>query len=235
MKVIAFDLSTKCIGVVAAEVQENNVIKIASCPIMPPSFSPSVLGYCKTKKEIISKKGKRYKSYVKTNEIPPYSNISFAEKQRRDREVRGQKDITILEYIGKRLSEIILTIKPDLIIVEKNCIFNGILTTVLLAKVMGVLIGIAGSVNIPLEEYAVNEVRSLFDMGKLSKEFTKTRSSDVLAKIPDIGKAVLREIMEDKYHIKFLSDDESDACVVFNYWYEKIKKEKKYEFTNGNP
>lgn len=217
MKILAFDLSTKCIGVVAADVQKNKVQKVLSTPIIPKAFNPETLGYSKHKKKFVSKKGKQLSAFLKPGE----TTISEAEKKRRDREVRGAKDIFILEQIGRELKEKILIVSPDLILVEKNCIFNGILTTVLLAKVMGVLLGVAGSLNIPVEEYAVNEVRSVWNIAKLCKDFSKRHSEEELKKIPDITKRALRKEMEQMYHVTFLTDDESDACVVFHYWAKK--------------
>lgn len=217
MTVLAFDLSTKCIGLIAASIENRKVKKVLSIPIIPKAFSPEVLGYCKSKKSFLTKKGKKIYAYLK----PTETSVTEAEKKKRDREVRGAKDIFILEQIGKELREKIETVSPDVILVEKNCIFNGILTTVLLAKVMGVLLGVAGSMNIPIEEYAVNEVRSVFNVAKICKEFTENKTESELKSIPDITKRALRVKMEEKYKTKFLTDDESDACVVFNYWVDK--------------
>ena len=48
-RVMAFDLSSSCIGVVAAEVDKYEIIKIRSTPIIPPKFDVSKLGYMKKK------------------------------------------------------------------------------------------------------------------------------------------------------------------------------------------
>jgi hypothetical protein len=114
-------------------------------------------------------------------------------------------------------------INPDLILVEKNAAFNGILTTVLLAKVMGSLLGIAGFKGIPVKEYPVITVRKHHNVADLVKEFVRGKTAQELQALPDITKAALRDLMfkkYGKYGIIFQTDDESDACVVFDYWYE---------------
>lgn len=222
MRIMAFDLSTKIIGVVAAEVDvtvsgEKIVRKVTSVPIVPPTFDVTTLGFKKTKKRVHTKNGKSISSYVykdgRDGDI-----VSETEKKTRDRLVRGQKDIFVLEEIGRQIEEKINVVQPNLILVEKNCIFNGVLTTVLLAKVMGVLLGVAGAKHIPVEEYAVNEVRSVFNIPRMLKEFSEGKTETELKAIPDVTKRALRAKMEDIYDIKFLTDDESDACVVFHYW-----------------
>lgn len=223
MKVMSFDLSTVCIGIIAAKINENKDIeKCLSVPVKPPKFEPEKLGYCHSKVSVQTKQGVVMSSYVKIQEkeVKPII-LTKAEKQRRDREVRSQKDIFVLEYIGKAIQEKIQNIEPDLILVEKNAIFNGPLTTVLLAKTMGALLGVAGSMNIPVKEYSVAEARSNFNIGKLVKDFCGDKTPEELERIPDVTKRALRDQMERKYNIRFLSDDESDACVVFNHWLSK--------------
>lgn len=223
MKIMVFDLSTACIGVVAAELDEKTgkIIKMKSCPIIPKDFDPTVLGYMKTKKKLPTPKGnKTVNTYWKQGE----TSVTEAEKKRRDTEVRAKKDIYILEQIGSTMGNLINAIKPDKILVEKNAIFNGILTTVLLAKVMGTLLGIGGMLGIPIEEYPVNVVRSVLDIPTLLKVFTVKHTAEELQRVPDVTKRALREEMErlyGKFGIKFQTDDESDACVVWHYWYTK--------------
>lgn len=93
----------------------------------------------------------------------------------------------------------------------------------LLAKVMGVLHGVAGSKEIPIEEYRVSEVRSPYNVFKLSLKFADGKTSDELRMVPDISKRAIRVMLEEKYNIKFLSDDESDACLVLDYYINYCK------------
>ncbi|MGL5715543.1 MAG: hypothetical protein ACRCX2_21160 [Paraclostridium sp.] len=221
--ILSFDLSSKCIGVVAVKIGacdfEPTVVK--SVPIIPPNFCPSNLGYMKSKKKISTPNNKAYvNSYVKQGEM----HVSKTEKNKRDVEVRSAKNLFVLDYIGKQIGYLISNIKPDLILVEKNEIFNGVLTSVLLGKVMGVLLGLAAQNNVRVIELKVTKVRSVFDVNKLAIDFTKGKSAEELKQIPDITKRALKFKMEElygKYGLECQTDDESDACVVLHYWLDK--------------
>ena len=224
MVVMSFDLSSVCIGLICARLDGKGIAnKVMSAPIIPKQFSPICLGYKASKKKLKTKSGELLNTYWKDGEV----EITKVEKAKRDKEVRAKKDIYVLEYIGKQMGDMIDRIKPDLILVEKNAAFNGILTTVLLAKVMGSLLGIAGYKGIPVVEYPVSQVRAHHNVAKLVKEFVKGKTQEELQALPDITKAALRELMYNKYKdlgILFQTDDESDACVVFDYWYEIGRK-----------
>lgn len=218
-KILAFDLSSVCIGVVAAKVEDNKLTKVLSCPIIPPKFNSSALGFLKSKKKVYtsSKETKMVNSYVYPNE----TYVSEANKKKRDVQVRKAKDIFVLDYIGKQLNTLIDCINPDLIIVEKTEIFNGVLTSVLLAKVFGVLVGAATSKNIEVKEYKVKEVREIIDIVSVTKDLVENLTDEEINRIPDMTKRALRTFMEKKYGhlgLKCSTDDEGDACVVFNYW-----------------
>jgi len=223
MKVMSFDLSTSCIGVITAKINDNtkDIIKILSCPIIPSKFNPETLGYLKSKKKLETVKFDFLNCYAKAGE----THISKAEKMRRDREVRGQKDIYVLADISRVMGNMINSIKPDLILVEKNVSrLNGQLTTVLLAKVMGTLLGISGMLGIPVKEYAVNKARGILDVPHLVKDFAYNHSPEELREVPDITKRAIREFMQSiygKYGLVMQTDDEGDGCVVLNYWYKE--------------
>lgn len=215
-----FDLSSVCIGVIAAELDASYKIKtMRSCPIIPPNYDPTILGYMKSKKKLPTIKGKEMiNTYWREGETV----ISKTEKQRRDNEIRAHKDIFVLQNISKTMSDLITVITPNEIVAEKNAIFNGILTSILLAKVMGTLVSITGVNGILFNETTVAVARSDFDIPKLLREFQKRHTPEELMAIPDITKRALREEMErlySQYGIKFQTDDESDACVVFHHWY----------------
>jgi len=217
MIVMSFDLSSSCIGVVCAKIENKKIKSILSCPIIPPKFDPSSLGFLSSKKKIKTSKGQLINAYLKPNE----ETISRQVKTQRDSYVRSHKDLFVLTKISQDIDKLVGGIKPDIILVEKNSIFNGVLTSVLLAKVAGVLLGLAGRLSIPVKEYPVKKVREPHNIGKLIKDFTKKYHEEELKKIPDITKRALSELMAYKYNINFQTDDESDACVVFDYWYNK--------------
>lgn len=217
MKIMSFDLSSKCIGCVSAEVIDQytdgvlgkKVMKIYSAPIIPPQYKPT-----QYKKRQLACKDKLVTAWA----LPGENSITQTVKRKRDVQVRNEKDVFVLAYISKEIDSIISFIKPNLIIVEKNEIFNGVLTSVLLAKIMGVLHGIAGSAFIPVQEFRVGDVRKPYDVTHLILDFASAMRPEELRAIPDITKRAIRRMLEVKYDITFSSDDEGDACLVLDYF-----------------
>lgn len=220
--VLAFDLSSVCIGVIAAQINNTtkSVEKIMSCPIIPPKFEPTSLGYLKSKKKITTSAGKTFSSYM----IPGEKTVSEKEKKRRDSEVRHSKNNFVMEYIASNISTLMNKILPDIVIAERNEIFNGILTSTLLSEIMGSLEGVTYSKNIPLLKIPVKDARGILNLSQITKDFVSSVSEEYLKSVPDITKRSLRMYMEQIYGelgLKCNTDDESDACVVFHYWYIK--------------
>lgn len=221
--ILAFDLSSVCIGVIAATINDGQLEHVKSCPIIPPKFNPETIGYQKTKKKLADKNGVFFNTYYRSGE----HSISKTEKIKRDREVRLAANNYVMDYIGGQISKIADVIEPDLIIAEKNEIFNGILTSILLSKIFGILLGVSSSHRIPCDDFKVTVVRSIIPVVKVTREYANSVSEDELKRIPDITKRALRILMEKtygRYGLSCSTDDESDACVVFHYWYEEIYK-----------
>lgn len=215
MKVIAFDLSSVCIGCVIAEVENKKVNKIASCPIIPKKDTniPIKLGYLKSKVKTAS----GLNSYIRYKG----ETVSKQEKKKRDSLVREAQNAQILSDISKKLSEVITTLKPDIVIMEKHAIFNGILTSVLLGKIAGILIGVAGDNGIETREYPVLKIRKKYNLTQMTRDFVATQTPESLSKIPDVTKAAIGLMLSKKYGISFQTYDESDACAVLDYFIEE--------------
>lgn len=191
-------------------------------PIMPKPFSADSLGYLKTKKKVTSGKD-MITSWVKPGE----EKVSKAEKKRRDAEVRAAKDKHLIGYIGSTLGRMIDILEPTHVLVEKNEIFNGILTSVLLGKVMGATQAVCAIKGIELEEIRVNEIRASYDIVALTKEYTKYMEENNIETFNDMTKEAIGYHLKNKYkefNIDFLTNDESDAVAVFDYWYERKKR-----------
>ena len=219
MNIVTFDLSSKCIGVIAGKIENKNLTLIRSCPIIPPKFNVEGIGFLKSKKDI---KNGRCQCYVFAGEN--IAKITLKECRQRNVLVRQSKNRFILRYISEEINDILGIINPTLVLVERNECFNGVLTTKLLGEVMGTLYGVCGSQGIPIEEYPVNLVRKEYNCAKLCKELCIRKSEEELMKIPDITKRAIREMLEAKYgfyKLKFQTDDESDACLIFDYWLRK--------------
>jgi CRISPR/Cas system-associated endoribonuclease Cas2 len=226
MKVLNFDLSTTCVGVIAAGIDDNthDVILVKSCSIVPEEFDVSTLGYMKSKKKLPNSLcTKSYNSWVFKGE----KTISETEKEKRDVQVREARNLFLLTYISERMRDIIDTVVPSLINAEQNSMFNGMLTIELLAKLMGTLVGLAADRNIPIEMHKVQVARKRHNPAKLVAEFARNHDPGYIKSLPDVTKAALRQLMQEKYEkygLKMNTDDEGDACVVFDYWYEEIYK-----------
>ena len=126
INVLAFNLSSVCVGVVASRVNEitKTPIKVISCPVIPSKFDVTRLGYKRSKAKIKTRGGEYINSYIKEGE----KEITKQEKKRRDIEVRNNSNLHALSYISTQIEKIVTMIKPNVVLVEKNKIFNGVLT-----------------------------------------------------------------------------------------------------------
>lgn len=226
MIVLSADLSTKCTGIIVAEIKNEKIVKMLSTPIVPKKFDiTKEFGFMKSKKKLPTKPGgnELVNTYCRRGE----ESVSKDEKKRRDVSVRQKQNLFILTQMSKDIGDIVDGVKPSVIAYEKNAIFNGILTIELLAKLSGTLVGIAGSHGIPIYEYPVQRVRKRHHPAQLVKEFVKGKDSIYIQSLDDVTKAALREKMQQKYGqygLELKSDDEGDAAVVFDYWYEEVYK-----------
>lgn len=211
-----------CIGCIAAELDGPNIIVMRSCPIMPPKLDVRILGLMRTKKKLPTPSGNKLLSTWYQN---GEHTVTEKEKKRRDVFVREKENNFKLANMSATMGNIINNIKPNVMSVEQNAMFNGVLTIALLAEVMGTLVGIAGNDGTPLNKYKVSTVREAHNVAKLVKEFAKKHTPEYLVSLPDITKAALRDKMQTKYGIYGLdlkTDDEGDAAVVFDYWYNNV-------------
>jgi hypothetical protein len=172
MRTLSFDLSTVCVGILAAGIDDDTrKIKVMkSCPIFPPKYDVSAVGFMKSKKKLPSIRGNKE---LNTWARPGETHISETEKKHRDVMVRELEKHFILTHISQKVGDYIENIAPNVINVEKNSMFNGILTIELLAKLMGTLIGIAGDRGIPLNEYKVQTVRKRYNPAKYLRTLQK--------------------------------------------------------------
>ncbi len=215
---MGFDLSSKCTGVLAVEINSSNHLVMRSCSIMPKPVSPRDFGFEHSKKKLPTPRSGRS---LNTFWIKGETTITEKEKKRRDSLVRHGKNDKIKAQIASDLGEIIKVVKPDIILAEKNKIFNGILTSVLLGEVMGLLEGIAGSMAIPVSKYTVEEVRAHHNTAELVKDFSARMTTDQMRGFEDVTKAALRELMQSKYGkygLELGTYDEGDACVLIDYY-----------------
>lgn len=221
MRVMAIDSSSACTGVVIAEIEDKKIIKVGSAPVIPHKFDVSSLGYMKTKRKYKNKDGKEYSAYTISGE----STVSEALAKKRNVQVRHERNNFKIKNIGSQLDMIIKNIQPDIIAIEKNKTFNSVLTSALLAEVMGLVEGVAASNGIPLYKYTVEEVRKSINTAKLVKLFAMQKTPEELSNCKDVTKEAIQDYMiveYGKYGFSPATLDESDACLIFHYWYNNV-------------
>ena len=221
MRVMAIDSSSVCTGVVIAEINNRRLTKVGSAPVIPHKFDASSLGYLKTKRRYKNKDGKEYLAYT----MPGETNVSEAVAKKRNVQVRHAQNDFKIRNIGAQLDMIIKNIQPNIIIIEKNKTFNSVLTSSLLAEVMGLVEGVASANNIPLHKFTVEEVRKSINSAKLVKMFASHKTAEELASCKDVTKEAIQDYMLSIYNKNGFAPstlDESDACLIFHYWYNNI-------------
>lgn len=212
MRIMAIDSSSTCSGIVIADTKEDK-IKIGSAPIIPSKFDVTTLGYLKTKKKMPN----GFLSYVRDKD----ETVSKTEAKKRNVEVRHKQNNHKAKDIGRQLSYLIKNTKPDLVLIERNRIFNSQLTSVLLGEIMGIVEGVCASCGIDLEKFTVEEMRKSINSTKLVKEFSQKKTEEELASMEDVTKEAIKDYMVEiygKFGFNPTTLDESDACLVFHYW-----------------
>ena len=163
-------------------------------------------------------------AYVRTKD----EKISKAIKKQRDVEVRNAINSAIKRELSLSIAEAVKNFKPDLILVERNESFHGVLTTKLLAEVRGILDGIAA--DIPIKAYNVTKIRNRLDLARLvSNYISSLPDASALSGEKHITKRAIKKYLEDKYNARCSNTDESDSLAVFDYYYETevvIKNDK---------
>lgn len=217
MRIMAIDSSSVCSGIVLADtLKDGSVLKVGSAPIIPSKFDVTTLGYLKTKKKMPN----GFLSYVRNKD----ETVSKTEAKKRNVEVRHKQNNHKAKDIGSQLSYLIEHTKPDLVLIERNRIFNSQLTSVLLGEVMGIVEGVCASCGIDLEKFTVEEMRKSINSTKLVKEFSQKKTEQELFSMGDVTKEAIKDYMVEiygKFGFNPATLDESDACLVFHYWLNK--------------
>lgn len=217
MRIMAIDSSSVCSGIVLADtLKDGSVLKVGSAPIIPSKFDVTTLGYLKTKKKMPN----GFLSYVRNKD----ETVSKTEAKKRNVEVRHKQNNHKAKDIGSQLSYLIEHTKPDLVLIERNRIFNSQLTSVLLGELMGIVEGVCASCGIDLEKFTVEEMRKSINSTKLVKEFSQKKTEQELFSMGDVTKEAIKDYMVEiygKFGFNPTTLDESDACLVFHYWLNK--------------
>lgn len=213
MKVLAFDLSSVCTGVTFADIKDKKIIFLKTF-----SIKPNI-----KKADVVKELGFVHSEKVSTTSIrawvkEPGEIVSRTEKKKRDVEIRNAYNSKIKKVISLEIKKVIDNLCPDLILVERNESFNGILTTKFLAEIRGILEGAATEQ--PIIQYSVSEIRKIFNLADMTMNYVKRMTPEQMRGKKDITKHVLKDFLENKYNITCANTDESDSLAVFDHYYE---------------
>jgi hypothetical protein len=219
MIVMAFDLSSVCIGVTFGQIdsQTKKITYGKTLPIIPKRLDPRDYGYTTKDPKKIAFKGKEFKGFLKEGEF----SISNEEAKKRTAHLKSSQHNFLLRSIGKQCGHFLAQIKPDVVSMEKNMSFNGILTTKLLAEIAGGLYFYCGSQNIPLFDYNEATVRARIrrDITEFSYEKDGLVALDTKWEIYCRLRAYFNEMDPTLFNFEKMTMDESDSLAVFYYYY----------------
>ncbi len=214
MIIMTFDLSSKCIGVTFAQLEQGKIVYGKTIPVIPEKLDAKQLGF-KTKQPTA-------RGLFKMDE----GHVSAKELKNRQRIFKHSRHNFLLTNIGKQLGHFLLQIKPQAIAIERNKSFKGILTTKLLAEIAGGLYFWAGATRIPIYDWDESEIRAKIrrDIPEtdLSHRVTGQTSIDTKWEI----QCRLRTYFENEHPGIFdfsgMTLDESDSLAVFYFLYTEI-------------
>lgn len=215
MIAMCFDLSSKCIGVTFAQFTDKKIIYAKTLAIIPERPSAKDLGYTTMQPKSIAFNGKEFQALLKAGE----RRISQELAKKRLAEFKNFSHLYLLKNIGKQCGYYLDKVKPDVIAIEKNKSFNGILTTKLLAEIAGGIYFFAGARDIPMFDYDEATIRA-----KIRKDITEfNRYKDGTDEIALDTKweiyCRLRSFFEQNYpgmmDFSNITMDESDSLAVF--------------------
>lgn len=228
-KVLAFDLNTHHTGVLGAVLdnsKDEKIITLRSATIEVVNFSVrDHFPYRENKKKILTSPNgeKMHSAYFKPGE----NHVSVSNKRKRDAEVRQLKNSYQRDHMAYQYSKLLDSVKPNLVLIERNEMFNGTLTIEVLAKLTGLLIGQCVSKGIQYQEHNVKSIRKPYNVTKLCYDFTRGKSPEYLAGLEDVTKMAILDYLMKKYKdlgIDLQTLDESDAGLLFDFWYNYIRR-----------
>ena len=223
MIAMTFDLSSKCIGITFAQLDGTDISYGETLAVIPKKPDPRDLGYTTKTPKKIGNEGSTYAAFLKPHE----KFISKSEADRRKRDMKNLEHNYLLRNIGEQCGRYLDKVKPDIVAIEKNKSFNGILTTKLLAEIAGGIYFYCGAKGIPLYDWDESVIRAQIrrDIPNVSLAKVKGESGVTLDTKWEIY-CRLREYFESEHPGIFSFDDmvfdESDSLAVFYYLLKNV-------------
>lgn len=223
IKVISFDLSTTCTGVVIALLDNlGNIKTIETKAIIPTKIDPTKFGFLKNRLKVNTKDFSSYLKY--RDEI-----VTKTEKRKRDIFIKKESEKLILSSLSNEILNLFKDSPPDIVLMEANMSFRSIDVTRKLAEISGALQSLCVAGTIPILKINLHSARGLWDLSKESIEYARGITEKELKRI-DLTKETLKALMLKEYKDYKLNEnmttDESDALVIFNYWYKSYREVK---------
>lgn len=220
MIVMTFDLSSTCIGVTFAQINDDKKITYGqTLAIIPKKLDPREYGFTTLAPKQIASGGKNFKGYLKPDEF----SISHQEAKNRSAYLKTQMHSFLLRDIAKQCGLYLNKIKPDVVCIERNSSFGGVLTTKLLAEIAGGIYFYCGATNTKMFDYHEATVRA-----RIRKDITEFSYVSELNGMQAIDTkweiyCRLRAYFQKEYPLLFdfvkMTMDESDSLAVFYYYY----------------
>lgn len=219
MIVMTFDLSSTCIGVTFAEIKEGTKITYGrTLPIIPRRMDPRDYGFTTLQPKKIANKGKEFKGYLKEGEF----SISHQEAKSRNSYLKAQMHNFLLRDIGEQCGRFLGKIKPEIVCIERNASFNGVLTTKLLAEIAGGIYFYCGAMGIEMFDYPESTVRARIrrDITEFTYEKDGLNAIDTKWEIYCRLRSYFECTWPGLFDFSKMTMDESDSLAVFYYYYQ---------------
>lgn len=215
MDVITLDLSSTLIGITYATIVDDRVVTLETEALAPRKPTGRDFGYATVKEKKI---GNGYNAFL----YPDEHHISMAEASRRRAHVKAETHKQLLRNIGIDLGLRLERRPIDLLAIERNASFNGILTTKLLAEIAGGLFFYSGLRNIPFEDVNVATARSTVrNTIALSRAERVEDDGNIAYDTKSEIRCRLKKIYGHLTDFKDITLDESDSLAVFHHLKEQ--------------
>lgn len=224
---MTFDLSSTCIGVTFAQTDDKgHIIYGKTLPIVPKRPTGLDFGYTTKKPKKITTKGNTYNAFLKPDEIL----ISKTEAEKRNKDFKVLEHNYLLRNIGAQCGKYLSKIKPDIVAIERNKSFNGILTTKLLAEIAGGIYFYCGANDMSLYDWDEATVRAKIrrDINTFERTIDGSEGSEVVLdtkwEIFCRLRAYFSKNFPGVFDFSKMTLDESDSLAVFYYLFTTVIK-----------
>lgn len=223
---MCFDLSSVCIGVTFAQTDDasGKIIFGKTLAIIPEKPNPKQLGYAYATPKKLTHGGKSYSALLYANE----DYINATEAARRLADFKNQSHNLLLRNIGEQCGRYLSKIRPQVVAIEKNKVFNGILTTKLLAEIAGGIYFYCGALHVPVYDWDEAKIRAQIrrDIKEFSYENNRGQVAiDTKWEIHCRLRAYFEQQAPGVFAFDAMNMDESDSLAVFYYLYTQVIQE----------